>query len=1305
MNIHQASKFSLVLCFLLIAVHLMAQPVQRADLTSNSFEEIDQIYKDKRQGKNSFKYENHIIGLVRLEDEVSIEAFKKLGGELLGKQSKGLFLVRFSSKIAPAQLKEKGISHLARVATAQKISPQILDLEAPSWAKKTAGTFQYSLSFHGFVKEASILSFLEGYKANILEIIDAKNKIVLVELQQEDIDAIAQDVKVAHIDYIQSPDVALALEVKKSAGAHYVNANFVGGRNLNGQGVVVGVGDGGELGDHLDFDGRTINYANGTYASYGYHPDLVSGIIAGGGHLDPDMAGYAAQATLLTEKTSRIINSSRIYYETEDMVITNNSYGSSFSCESSGEYNYTSQTLDWQMREYTDLIHCFAAGNAGSANCGDYPIGYKSILRSYASAKNVLTVGAGDYTKTIWESSSIGPVQDGRIKPEIIGLAQGAFSAGRNYDYASLGATSAATAAVSGTLALIYQRYREIHSGANPSGALAKAILCNSADDRGNPGPDYKYGFGTTNVRKAIELIESGNHTANSIRESQSKTQSIALNGDEKELKLMLYWHDKESDPYPVTRALVNDLDLEIRMPNGTLVKPYILNHAPSNVADDATRGVDTLNNIEQIVIQNPMAGNYTVIVKGTEVPFGPQDYVLVWEANTPKIVVTHPNGAESLEPNKTAIITWDASTSVSSNFKLEYSTDSGATWMLIENNIASSLNQYEWLVPNILTENVLVRVSDDNLTGESQATFSILSRPENFRVEGVCDGSLKLLWEAVTYAEAYEIYQMGADKMELIGTTINNTFSVADLNIGEEYWYAIAAKTNTGSLSKRNIAQRGTSTFDALCDWDNDASLRAISTIRIVGRAHTSSSFSTNEDINVLVKNIGTNTITDIPISYAINGNTSTETANISLDRGAEQTLTFAAKADLSQVGIYQINAWVDYPSDSHKETDTISNYMVYQLENDTVSLPHTIDFDAAIERVYSNSTIGVKGEEVLDFETESGSLLITTGSAEATASTGISGNKIVEIYPGAPNDKNEIIFTINLSEQADKDVLLQFDSRYNILSEENMDKVFVRGTDTDTWIELYTLPVSTKWTTTDYLFVSYNLWANNQDISTSFQIKFEHNENNVLSLDNINLYDAAQVLPVEMTSFTATKQGTDVLLKWETASEVNNDYFEVQVAKGTEAFQNEYYEVLGKVTGNGTTTDAQKYAFGDASRFKSGIRYYRLKQFDYDGSFEYSLIIPVRFDEVPISTRIFPNPFTENRFFIHFNESEEMELKLVVYNAFGFEVKRMEQMLPAGETTLVVELEETLPSGAYVVKAKTGRRTNSYKLMKQLW
>ena len=164
------------------------------------------------------------------------------------------------------------------------------------------------------------------------------------------------------------------------------------------------------------------------------------------------------------------------------------------------------QVQHWMQWSYahSQLLHVFAAANSGNMTCAPYPFKYATIAGGYQPAKNVLTVGATNNEDAIASFSSRGPADDGRLKPEVVAYGAGRFSTIDNHHYASNSGTSFSSPATAGIATLLYQRYQQLHSDSLPDAALIKNVICNAADDLGNAGPDYTFGFGRINgVRSA----------------------------------------------------------------------------------------------------------------------------------------------------------------------------------------------------------------------------------------------------------------------------------------------------------------------------------------------------------------------------------------------------------------------------------------------------------------------------------------------------------------------------------------------------------------------------------------------------------------------------------------------------------------------------------------------------------------------------------------------------------------------------------------------------------------------------------
>ena len=140
--------------------------------------------------------------------------------------------------------------------------------------------------------------------------------------------------------------------------------------------------------------------------------------------------------------------------------------------------------------------------------------------------------------------------------------------------------------------------------------------------------------------------------------------------------------------------------------------------------------------------------------------------------------------------------------------------------------------------------------------------------------------------------------------------------------------------------------------------------------------------------------------------------------------------------------------------------------------------------------------------------------------------------------------------------------------------------------------------------------------------------------------------------ILPVELTSFTYKIINNSIKLEWETSSEVNNNYFEVE-RRNT----NDGWATVGKMNGAGTSASPNQYAFLDKQFPSNGKYYYRLKQVDYDGTLKYSKEIEADINFIPSIYSLennFPNPFNPSTV-IRYSLPFDSNVQLTVYNSLG--------------------------------------------------
>lgn len=182
---------------------------------------------------------------------------------------------------------------------------------------------------------------------------------------------------------------------------------------------------------------------------------------------------------------------------------------------------------------------------------------------------------------------------------------------------------------------------------------------------------------------------------------------------------------------------------------------------------------------------------------------------------------------------------------------------------------------------------------------------------------------------------------------------------------------------------------------------------------------------------------------------------------------------------------------------------------------------------------------------------------------------------------------------------------------------------------------------------------------------------------------------------VPVELTSFTANASQSSVVLVWETATEVNNYGFEIE-----RSFDNTNFSTLGFVKGKGSTTEKQIYSFTDQTSL-TGKTYYRLRQVDFDGRFEYSEVISVE-NTIPESFSLnqnFPNPFNPSTR-IQFSIPQETQVELAIYDATGKLVENLVSEVKAAGYHEVIWNATNNASGIYFAQIKAGKFIKNIKM-----
>ena len=188
------------------------------------------------------------------------------------------------------------------------------------------------------------------------------------------------------------------------------------------------------------------------------------------------------------------------------------------------------------------------------------------------------------------------------------------------------------------------------------------------------------------------------------------------------------------------------------------------------------------------------------------------------------------------------------------------------------------------------------------------------------------------------------------------------------------------------------------------------------------------------------------------------------------------------------------------------------------------------------------------------------------------------------------------------------------------------------------------------------------------------------------------------ANVVPVELMSFAARTDVKDgVILEWATASETNNYGFYIE-----RSIDNENFNQIGFVIGSGNSSKEISYSYIDADVYEVGTYYYRLRQVDFDGRFEYSGIVSVNIKAPDKYTLLqaYPNPFNPITN-IEFSLKENGYVRLMVYNTLGQVVQTLvDDYLNAGRHKVTFDARN-LASGVYIYKIDVNGFTDTKKII----
>ncbi len=523
----------------------------------------------------------------------------------------------------------------------------------------------------------------------------------------------------------------------------------------------------------IDLGGRFV--FSGEEAALGSnHATDMATLLGGAGNSFYTGRGVARQCRLLSSSFLRLFPDEDGYFRAFNVSVQNHSYG----LEIENYYGAEAEAYDAQVYKVANLVHVFSSGNRGdqTSETGNYAgvPGFANLSGTFKMAKNVLTVGAIDSFLNVMPLSSRGPAFDGRLKPELVAFGNDG--------------SSGAAAITSGLVLLLQQVYLG-QTGRLPSSVLVRAILLNSADDIQPQGPDFRSGFGNVNMQRSIRNMEEKHFYEDTIIKDETLQFILEVPKGVTNLKIMLAWNDP-AGLVNTPKALVNDLDLRaVHTLSGNTWLPWVLSVFPDadSLSRPAFRAADHLNNQEQITIDNPQEGSYTIEIKGFSLQKDTQSFVLTYQWDT----LNHfdwvfPIKGDHVMAGGTQLIRWESNDPAPA--VLSYKIIGHSHWTPVAENLDMRLPYTRWQAPDTFA---LAQLRFDIGSRVILSDTFTISRPLDLQVRVDCETELLLTWQSSRPAPDYRLFSLQNHRLSPILVTAD-TFAFLEKASSPSSYYAV---------------------------------------------------------------------------------------------------------------------------------------------------------------------------------------------------------------------------------------------------------------------------------------------------------------------------------------------------------------------------------------------------------------------------------------------------------------------------------------------------------------------------------
>ncbi len=539
---------------------------------------------------------------------------------------------------------------------------------------------------------------------------------------------------------------------------------------VQGKGLTIAIKD--NLFDTTDIDYmHRIGYCAPFNGGLSLHATIVATIAAGAGNSAQNGKGVAPEATVCFLGEAYPTPSADDRIVVSNATVQNHSYGHDMDYS----YGVYANAYDSSCVNHPTLMHVFSSGNSGlkeSAN-GVYSgmLKFGTITGQYKMAKNIISVGEINAHDSIKPTSSCGPAYDGRIMPSLVA-------------YGDMG-TSESAPLVSGVCLLIQDAYRQTY-GFTPTSDMVRAILFNSATDVGRPNVDFESGYGSVNANGAISTVVEKRIIAGEVSKGEFFKQIINVPSGSNLLKVTLAWLDPPAQ-LKAKVALTNDLDLSIKqLGTGKVLLPWVLNTNAHSLLLPASRGVDTLNNAEQITISLPESGDYEVCISGSKLTSAKQGFSVAYEFGS-SFSWVFPLSNTKVEAGSAMHIRW-AGYAGSEVATLQYRNFGNNSWTTIANAVNLSSCYFDWTVPNEVLSTQLRLVSNNF---EQLSDTFVVSKPMKMTTLLSCGSEVLLSWNRVDGVDCYYVYSVSNGCLGKIAITQDTSMFLSSSDLANHF-YAI---------------------------------------------------------------------------------------------------------------------------------------------------------------------------------------------------------------------------------------------------------------------------------------------------------------------------------------------------------------------------------------------------------------------------------------------------------------------------------------------------------------------------------